>query len=122
MLSQFDPIVRIAQMSSYEEERRSDEAEQTLPRSAVLKLLASDTGVALLRSAGSPATACELRDRSSVPLSTVYRETSKLVEAGLLEETVRVDVENGRHASVYERAVESLRVSVTDDGVDVIPE
>ncbi|MDQ2055444.1 MULTISPECIES: winged helix-turn-helix domain-containing protein [Halobellus] len=111
-------------MSAPDGEQRRGEggAETTLPRSKALTLLASDTGVALLRAAGRPATACELSDRSGVPLSTVYRETSKLVDAGLLEETVRVDVENGRHASVYERSIESLTVSVTDDGVDVVSE
>ncbi|MGQ4556384.1 helix-turn-helix domain-containing protein [Halobellus sp. GM3] len=101
------------------EPRRVDGRESTLPRSDALTLLASDTGIELLQAAGRPGTACELRDRSGVPLSTVYREASKLVEAGLLEETVRVDVDNGRHASVYERAVDSLTVSITDDGVDI---
>ncbi|RLM56646.1 ArsR family transcriptional regulator [Halobellus sp. Atlit-31R] len=105
------------------QQRRGDDgAETALPRSEALTLLASDSGVALLRAAGRPGTACELSKRSGVPLSTVYREASKLVDAGLLEETVRVDVENGRHASVYERAVDSLTVSVTDDGVDVTPD
>jgi DNA-binding transcriptional ArsR family regulator len=101
---------------------RVDGRDAALPRSEALTLLASDTGVKLLQAAERPGTACELRDRSGVPLSTVYRETRKLVEAGLLEETVRVDVDDGRHASVYERAVESLTVSITDEGVEVRPE
>ncbi|SDX76340.1 winged helix-turn-helix domain-containing protein [Halobellus clavatus] len=107
-------------MSTPDSDRHSPtRAGATLPRSEALTLLANDTGVQLLRAAGRPGTACELRDRSGVPLSTVYRETSKLVEAGLLEETVRIDAENGRHTSVYERAVDSLSVSITDDGVEV---
>ncbi|MFB6091733.1 MAG: helix-turn-helix domain-containing protein [Haloquadratum sp.] len=105
-----------------DEGTNADEGSGTVPRSKALALLASDTGAELLRAAGDPGTARELSDRSGVPLSTVYRETSKLVEAGLLDETVRVDPENGRHASVYERAVDSLSVSVTDEGIDVRPE
>ncbi|MFD1685282.1 helix-turn-helix domain-containing protein [Halobellus litoreus] len=101
---------------------RREGRETSLPRSDALTLLASDSGAELLQAAGRPGTACELRDRSGIPLSTVYREAHKLVEAGLLEERVRVDAENGRHASVYERAVESLTVSITDEGVEVRPE
>jgi DNA-binding transcriptional ArsR family regulator len=84
-----------------------------------LSLVASETGGALLCAATEPGTAKELSRRADVPLSTVYRETGRLVDAGLLTETCRMDPDDGRHVSVYERAFETIEVSVGDEGVVV---
>jgi DNA-binding transcriptional ArsR family regulator len=84
-----------------------------------LSLVASETGGALLCAATEPGTAKELSRRADVPLSTVYRETGRLVEAGLLTETCRIDPNDGRHVNVYERAFETIEVSVENDGVVV---
>jgi predicted transcriptional regulator len=49
--------------------------------------------------------------------STLYRQLGELLEAGLVEKTVRLD-RGGHHAVQYGRAVSDISVSL-DDGLAV---
>lgn len=60
-------------------------------------------------------TAGELVEACDVPRSTTYRKVEQLVEAGLLEEAVRISPD-GKHASEYRRAVEDVVVSISASG------
>ncbi len=62
-----------------------------------------------------PRTAGELIERCDLPRSTTYRKVDRLVDAGLLEERVRIR-RDGAHASEYRRAVEDVVVSIDADG------
>lgn len=82
-----------------------------------------DCRALLEASASEPRTAGDLIERSGVPRSTTYRKLDDLVEAGLLEEQVRIR-RNGSHASEYRRTVEDVVVSISAAGeveVDVSP-
>lgn len=60
-------------------------------------------------------TAGELVEACDVPRSTTYRKVERLVEAGLLEERVRISPD-GKHASEYRLAVEDVVVSLSESG------
>lgn len=71
---------------------------------------------ALLEAAtGTARTAGELIELSGVPRSTTYRKLDRLVEAGLLEERVRISAD-GAHASEYTRTVGDIVVSISATG------
>ena len=57
----------------------------------------------------------EIAEACGFPLSTTYRKVESLVEADFLAERVRVKCQ-GRHPSEYVRIVESLAVSVGENG------
>lgn len=72
----------------------------------------------LTAAAAEPRTVCELADRSGVPKSTVYRKVGDLVEAGLLDEGVRLDGDGG-NPSEYRLNPTTVRIDFTEPGVDV---
>lgn len=75
----------------------------------------SDCRALLEATAGEALTAGELADECGVPRSTTYRKVERLVEAGLLEERVRIG-SDGEHASEYRRTFEALVVSFSASG------
>lgn len=96
-------------------DRRGDEAPR-LAADAALEALDDPDCRALLEAAtGRARTAGELIELSGVPRSTTYRKLDQLVEAGLLEERVRVS-SAGDHASEYCRTVDDVVVSITETG------
>jgi len=96
-------------------DRREDDAPR-LETDAALEALEDPDCRALLEAAtGSARTAGELIELSGVPRSTTYRKLDQLVEAGLLEERVRISAE-GAHASEYRRTVDDVVVSISESG------
>jgi DNA-binding transcriptional ArsR family regulator len=59
--------------------------------------------------------ASEISDACDLPLSTTYRKLDLLTDAGLVEERTRLR-RSGKHASEYARLVESVTVSLDEDG------
>ncbi|MFB6172118.1 MAG: helix-turn-helix domain-containing protein [Haloarculaceae archaeon] len=64
---------------------------------------------AILLATDEPRTARELIEQCQIPRSTVYRKLDRLTDAGLLEETVRVNA-SGNHPAAYVRRVDQLRI------------
>lgn len=103
--------------------RRADTSPHVNTTAALEALDDPDCRALLEASASEPRTAGDLIERSGVPRSTTYRKLDDLVEAGLLEEQVRIR-RNGSHASEYRRTVEDVVVSISAAGeveVDVSP-
>ncbi len=62
-----------------------------------------------------PMTAREIADATDIPLSTLYRKLDLLSEAELVAEQTEIR-EDGHHTSRYQLTVESVNISLTDDG------
>src|SRR6056297_2261447 len=62
-----------------------------------------------------PMTAREIADATDIPLSTLYRKLDLLSEAALVAEQTEIR-EDGHHTSRYRITVESVNISLTDDG------
>lgn len=77
-----------------------------------------DCRVLLQAAAGETLSASELSETCDLPLSTTYRKVDTLTEAGLLEEQLRLST-SGKHTSEYSLAVESVRLSLSGDNIDV---
>jgi DNA-binding transcriptional ArsR family regulator len=60
-----------------------------------------------------PVTAGELSRLCGLASSTLYRQLGELLEAGLVEKTVRLD-RGGHHASQYSRTVSDVSISLED--------
>ena len=88
-----------------------------VPDRTVLSLLGSPSANAIVGLLGDPMTAKEVSHVSGVPLSTTYREINRLVDADLLEESVRLDPYRGKHVTEYVRSFDTIEVKVTDEGV-----
>jgi len=74
---------------------------------------------ALLQAAdGDAMSASELSDACDLPLSTTYRKVDTLAEVGLLEEQIRL-CSSGKHTSEYVLRIESVRLSLAGDGIDL---
>lgn len=95
--------------------RRGDETPWLEADTALEALDDPDCRALLEAATGRARTAGELIEVSGVPRSTTYRKLDQLVEAGLLEERVRVSPE-GSHASEYRRTVDDVVVSITETG------
>ena len=65
-----------------------------------------------------PLTADELTACTELPKSTLYRYLNRLVDAGMIEESVRMDAA-GRHPSEYTRVVSAVTISLDADGFSV---
>lgn len=71
---------------------------------------------AILRATSDEAlSANEIGEQCDLPLSTTYRKLECLTEAGLLAEQTRIS-RSGKHASEYTKRVESVHVSVDENG------
>lgn len=101
---------------------RLDVREQTLPEidpQQVLDILDSSRCRALLGTLGEGSfTASELAERLDIPRSTLYRYLNRLVEAGFVEESLRLEP-RGHHRSEFSRSVTDIVVSLSDDGLTV---
>ncbi|MFB6171581.1 MAG: helix-turn-helix domain-containing protein [Haloarculaceae archaeon] len=86
----------------------------------VLDVLDSSRHRALLETLGEGAfTAGELAERLDIPRSTLYRYLRRLVELGLVEESLRLSP-TGHHRSEYTRGVTDVVVSLTgEDGFSI---
>ena len=85
----------------------------------ILALLDDDYARAILRETVSQAkSAKELSDACDVSLSTVYRRTERLVEAGLLAERRMTPLDQA-HYSLYEAQLDELTVRLTADGLAI---
>lgn len=62
----------------------------------------------------TPVTASELGGRLGIANSTMYRQLGELVDAGLVEKSVRLDP-TGHHASQFSRSVSDISISLDDD-------
>ncbi|KZN26179.1 MULTISPECIES: helix-turn-helix domain-containing protein [unclassified Haladaptatus] len=62
-----------------------------------------------------PMTAREVADATDIPLSTLYRKLDLLSEAALVAEETEIR-EDGHHTSRYRITVESVNISITEDG------
>ncbi|WP_247004830.1 winged helix-turn-helix domain-containing protein [Halosolutus gelatinilyticus] len=72
----------------------------------------------LVATSEGPKTAKELTERTDSSSATVYRRINNLLESDLLAECVRFD-EDGSHTTAYEATVDSLRVRIGADGIQV---
>lgn len=83
-------------------------------REDVLRALTDADSQAILEStATEPASVPELVERCDIPISTAYRKVTALVEAGLLEERIRVRPEGG---NLSEYCLRAGKITVTVDG------
>lgn len=83
---------------------------------AVLEILNDSDCRAILAATSEEArSATELSECCELPLSTAYRKLDRLTEAGVLVERTRVRL-SGKHASEYRRAVEGVRVTISEGG------
>jgi DNA-binding transcriptional ArsR family regulator len=72
----------------------------------------------LQAAADSAMSASELAEACEMPLSTTYRKVDILTEAGLLDEQLRLR-RSGKHTSEYTLCVESIQLSIGDDGIEM---
>ncbi|MFB6220471.1 MAG: helix-turn-helix domain-containing protein [Halolamina sp.] len=105
-------------------QRRSDSpAEETVRAEGeiteLLAVLDDEDCRAVLKATGDePLSAGELADVCDIPSSTVYRKVERLVDAGLLQEGVRIRA-SGKHTSEYSRCVERVALSIDDAGTEL---
>ncbi|MDG5777902.1 helix-turn-helix domain-containing protein [Haloarculaceae archaeon H-GB11] len=64
----------------------------------------------------NPRTAAELATEADVPLSTLYRHLNRMLDAALIEESVRLSP-NGKHPSEYSSRISDVCLAVGDDEV-----
>lgn len=86
---------------------------------AVLTALNDADCQRILSAIGSEArSAAELCERCGLPRSTTYRKLERLVDAGLVEEGLRIRA-SGHHTAEYERTYDDVHVTFGDEGVTV---
>jgi DNA-binding transcriptional ArsR family regulator len=82
-------------------------------RSTLLRALGDPKSRAILRATSERArTASELSEELDLPLSTLYRKLSRLVDATIVEETPRL-ASRGRHPSQYRCAIEQVHIRMS---------
>lgn len=92
------------------------------PMQAVLDALDDPACRTIIETVDTPMTASEISDVCDIPLSTTYRKLDLLTEASLLEEQTEIR-EDGHHTTRYVVAVESVELSLSEDGsfeVDIV--
>lgn len=72
----------------------------------------------LIATSTEPCTAKELTRLTDSSSATVYRRINKLLESGLLSESIRFE-EDGSHTTAYESQIEEVHVSIGESGIDV---
>ena len=92
--------------------QRSDE-----PRTVLTALADTDTRAILAATGAEPRSVAELVDHCEIPTATAYRKVDDLVEAGLLEERVRIRPQ-GRNVSEYVLGVNAITVTLDRPGAD----
>ncbi|WP_439027253.1 helix-turn-helix domain-containing protein [Haloarchaeobius sp. DT45] len=101
---------------------RGDDVTESVVRpdlDTLAAVLDADCRRLLTRLGTSPQTATELADACDLPKSTTYRKLDQLRQAGVLEESVRLQTA-GKPASQYELTPAEFRVRVTTDGSVVV--
>lgn len=98
----------------------STQASNTGADAAVqLDVLGDECSRTILTAASErPRTAKELTARTESSSATVYRRINSLLESDLLTECIRFE-EDGSHTTAYEATVETLRVRIASDGIEV---
>lgn len=84
----------------------------------VLDALDDDGCRAILEAVSSsddPLSASEIVERCEVSSSSTYRKLDHLMDAGLLEQRLRIRG-SGKHTNEYTDRVEDVRISIGDDG------
>lgn len=66
----------------------------------------------------TPLSAKEISDRCNLPLSTTYRKINQLARIGLLDERTQIS-RTGKHTSKYHTSVETISVTIADDGFEL---
>lgn len=75
---------------------------------------------AILQTVGEdPLSAKEISNRCELPMSTTYRKVNKLADAGLLEESTEISLA-GKHTSKYSRCVDTIEMSITAEGFELV--
>ncbi|WP_137291572.1 winged helix-turn-helix domain-containing protein [Natronorubrum halophilum] len=93
--------------------------ESTPESSAQLDVLGDECArTILIATSEGPKTAKELTKRTDSSSATVYRRINNLLESDLLSECVRFD-DDGSHTTAYEATIETLRIQIRSDGIDV---
>lgn len=77
-----------------------------------------DCRAVLEATGGAALSAKEIAERCEIPSSTAYRKIDRLVEAGLLNESIRISG-SGKHASEYSRSVDRVALSIGDTGTEL---
>lgn len=65
-----------------------------------------------------PLSAKEVSERCELSMSTTYRKLNRLSDAGLLEEGTAINLD-GKHPTTYRRCVDTIAVTITDDGFEL---
>lgn len=103
-------------MSTQASDTRS---ESTTNPATQLDVLGDDCArTILVATSEGPKTAKELTERTDSSSATVYRRINNLLESDLVAECVRFE-DDGSHTTAYEATVDSLRVRIDADGIDV---
>ena len=88
------------------------QSDQPAEPSAILAALDDETCRQLLAAiADEPRTATELSSICDVPLSTTYRKLEQLLEASLVDESLRLS-RDGRHANQYVQRFDDVTISI----------
>jgi len=66
-----------------------------------------------------PVTVQEISEELNIPQATCYRKFKELMEKGLLFETQKVLVEGQKRRTAYVSALESLKIEITSQGVNL---
>jgi DNA-binding transcriptional ArsR family regulator len=109
-----------SQAHRFEPGRRNEVERTALAESDLLSVLTDEKCLGVLRTLESDSlTVTELNDELDVPISTLYRKVDCLVEAGLLEEHTRFQVD-GNHKNEYARTVSDVSVDVDLEALEVV--
>lgn len=80
-----------------------------------IELLSDERVREILAALGDdPLTTSELADRTTLPISTLYRRLAALSDTHLVEESVRLHP-NGKHSTQYARSPCNISVSVSEE-------
>ena len=93
--------------------------ERTVDTDTALSLLSDEYSREILDVlTDGPATANELVEHCSASRVTIYRRLNSLEDAGLVRSRTKLRGD-GNHCAVYRSTVETVRISLTDDGLEV---
>jgi DNA-binding transcriptional ArsR family regulator len=85
----------------------------------LIDVLGASHSQTILETVSEPMTVKQISHVADVPLSSAYRRVRALSDAGLLDERIAIDPEEGKHVTQYSRAFDRLELRVTDGGVAV---
>ena len=93
-------------------------SQANVDESTLLEALGDPRSKAILQATAEPMTVEELSEACDIPLSTTYRQVTRLEGARLLEEKAAV-APDGRCAAQYQRTVEKLELELVDEELAV---